>query len=33
MLDYKSPILNKDGNPLRILLAGHHCCINSCAII
>jgi len=27
MIDYNKPITNKDGNPLRILMASHHSCI------
>ena len=27
MTDYKKPILNKDGKPLKILAASAHCCI------
>ena len=30
MLDYKKPILDEDGNPIKILEVGHHFCIRIC---
>jgi len=33
MIDYTKPILNKEGEPLRILHAAAHHCIKTCAFM
>lgn len=33
MIDYDKPILDKDGKPIKILLAANHMCIKTCASV